>query len=350
MSDQQSSAAPATSPGSHYDAFFAAATKSCILIHLLWLVLFWALGVMPMAMYNFVSTCFFAWSLQFLLGKHNRTWALLVHMEVRLHMVLASIMVGWDTGFHYYFFLLIFVCFMNPMYGRGMRIFLAVSDVVIYLLLTQYALRPWYTVDPLYTELLNIHNILIVTITITILSSVFRKRITETIGDLEMAANTDPLTGLLNRRSMFARLEREHARYQSGAASYCVLLCDIDDFKMFNDLYGHDCGDYVLRECAQAIRGLVRNGDSVSRWGGEEFLILLPATDPEEAFHIAERIRSRIQHSVHTFQGAELRITLTFGLSSCPPSVSVSDCINQADNALMQGKQEGKNCVVSQLL
>ncbi|MCZ8518996.1 GGDEF domain-containing protein [Paenibacillus caseinilyticus] len=310
------------------------------------MVLFWGLGVLPMVIYNALSTAFFIGSFLFLLQKRPTLWALLLHFEIRLHMVLASVMVGWGTGFHYYFFILVFATFMIPMYARGMRVFLLVSDVVIYLLLYTYTAVPRYSIEPLYMELLNLHNILLVTITIALLSSVFHKRINETVGDLESAASTDPLTGLLNRRSMVDRLESEHARYHTHGVPYCILLCDIDNFKMFNDLYGHDCGDYVLRECADSIRALVRSGDSVSRWGGEEFLILLPDTGQEEAHGIAERIRSHLSQAVHSYKERELRITLTFGLSACQPADALAVCINRADQALMSGKQQGKNCVV----
>ncbi|WP_426448531.1 GGDEF domain-containing protein [Paenibacillus sp. S-38] len=348
MSDQPAYTTPPNSRASYYEALFTAATKGCVIIHLMWTMLFWGLGVLPMVLYNALSTCFFICSYLFLLKKHHTLWALLLHLEIRLHMVLASVTVGWETGFHYYFFILIFAAFMIPMYGRPMRIFLAVSDVVIYLLLYSYTPLPRYPVPDLYVDLVNIHNIVLVTVTIALLSSVFRKRITETVGELQNAASTDPLTGLLNRRSMYTRLEREQNRSQAHGISYCVLLCDIDNFKTFNDLYGHDCGDYVLRDCADSIRRLVRTGDAVSRWGGEEFLILLPETALEEAASIAERIRSHLYESVHSYEGRELHISLTFGLAACPPARSVNDCIQQADQALMLGKQEGKNRVVTQ--
>lgn len=125
-------------------------------------------------------------------------------------------------------------------------------------------------------------------------------------------------------------------------------MSDIDGFKQFNDNYGHDCGDYVLKEIASLLQGSVRKQDVVSRWGGEEFLFLLPETGSEGAVKTAEKIRKKIEAKKFHYKGLDLHITLTFGVTSCGWEEDSGEAIKRADTALLLGKNKGKNCVVFQ--
>jgi diguanylate cyclase (GGDEF)-like protein len=164
---------------------------------------------------------------------------------------------------------------------------------------------------------------------------------------LDLAARTDPLTQLSNRRDILEKIEYEKVRFERGKRPFTMILGDVDNFKSFNDLYGHSCGDTVLTAVARLMKSLVRKQDCVARWGGEEFLVLLPETDIEGGITIAEKIRDAIENHTILFNEKELSITITFGVatygSNC--SRSIDDCIRSVDLAMYAGKQKGKNCV-----
>ena len=161
-------------------------------------------------------------------------------------------------------------------------------------------------------------------------------------------ANIDPLTGLPNRRYMQKRIEQERYRAERSDREFSFIMADIDGFKQFNDNYGHDCGDYVLREIAEVLQGMVRKQDVVSRWGGEEFLFLLPETGRDGAVKTAEKIRKKIEAKKLIYDGKELGITMTFGVATCRWEDNTEEQIKRADTALLLGKNKGKNCVVFQ--
>jgi diguanylate cyclase (GGDEF)-like protein len=159
-------------------------------------------------------------------------------------------------------------------------------------------------------------------------------------------ATTDSLTGLLNRRKIQDFIEYEHERANRSQQVYSLVLADIDFFKEINDTYGHDCGDTVLQEISRILLDQVRKQDQVSRWGGEEFLLLLPDTDCEGAFFLSEKIRNSIENHTFLCGKKELKITMTFGICTRSRDTEVEDLIKQADIALYTGKERGRNCSI----
>lgn len=162
---------------------------------------------------------------------------------------------------------------------------------------------------------------------------------------LEKLANYDTLTGVSNRRHINHFLEAEVNRFERFQQKFSVLIIDIDDFKKFNDTYGHYCGDYVLREMAGLFQESIRKVDKLARWGGEEFLFLLPATDIEGCFEISEKIRKNIEQHVFQYNEANMAITISIGGSIYRNVDSkIEDIIEEADQALYKAKANGKNC------
>ncbi len=164
---------------------------------------------------------------------------------------------------------------------------------------------------------------------------------------LEEAAITDPLTGLLNRRGLYQLIDHEISRVRRNNSYFSLVLCDIDDFKKINDTYGHDCGDYVLKTIAEILNVNSREVDKVGRWGGEEFLIVLPETPLEGAVKVAEKIRRAIEEKLFLYGETSLKVTMTFGVSIFSSKTpSLDHCLKEADDALYRGKSLGKNRVV----
>ncbi|NDI78473.1 diguanylate cyclase [Psychrilyobacter piezotolerans] len=172
------------------------------------------------------------------------------------------------------------------------------------------------------------------------------QKLEETQKELKLLAMTDPLTKLLNRRSMMEKLLYEELRYRRSKRTFTIILIDIDNFKVFNDQYGHNCGDFILQLLAQEMQSFLRAQDIVSRWGGEEFLILLPETDRDGGLHLAEKLRQKISDQLFIYQNINLSISLTLGVTTYDTLEDIEECIKLADKGLYEGKNKGKNCVV----
>ncbi len=169
----------------------------------------------------------------------------------------------------------------------------------------------------------------------------------ELIEQLKVSSKTDSLTELLNRRGVMERMEIETHRFERNKKFFSIVLCDIDFFKKVNDTYGHEAGDLVLVEVGKIIKDNCRKQDVASRWGGEEFLVLLPETDLEGAKLVAEKIRNEIESHEFVYQERKIPVTMSFGLSLFTEKYeNIDDCIRLADDCLYQAKKTGRNKIV----
>jgi diguanylate cyclase (GGDEF)-like protein len=163
---------------------------------------------------------------------------------------------------------------------------------------------------------------------------------------LQTMALTDELTGLNNRRQVLARLEEEFQRAIRLGESICLISLDIDHFKNINDTFGHPFGDLVLKRVAERMLGSVRPYDIVGRVGGEEFLIIAPASTAEEAISLAERIITAIRHESITEGRARATVTASAGVTVITSDdKAITDLLRKADRALYQAKTAGRNRV-----
>jgi diguanylate cyclase (GGDEF)-like protein len=166
---------------------------------------------------------------------------------------------------------------------------------------------------------------------------------------LDQLSKIDQLTDLPNRRYMVDRLEAENSRFARHSRPYSILYGDIDNFKAVNDQYGHQTGDHALKAIAQKIRAELRQHDEASRWGGEEFLIMLPETDHDMAKEVAEKLRSAISSIEFNHGNAQLRLTMSFGVHTVDKISNIDEFINTADKKLYVAKHNGKDQVVAEL-
>lgn len=166
--------------------------------------------------------------------------------------------------------------------------------------------------------------------------------------EFQLLSITDPLTGLLNRRYMEERLAEELERSKRHHVPFSFMMVDIDDFKNYNDRHGHQAGDLALEMTAQCLKSALRSADVASRYGGEEFSLLLPQTNLSEARVIAERIRRRVERTQYPHGNTQPlgAVTVSIGLSTFGESVDTpASVIYSADQALYAAKKRGKNCV-----
>jgi diguanylate cyclase (GGDEF)-like protein len=169
------------------------------------------------------------------------------------------------------------------------------------------------------------------------------RQLEEVLLKVETLAITDPLTELFNRRHFSTTIEKEFNRTVRFQSPTSCLMIDIDYFKKINDEYGHHTGDLVLKEIAKIIKDNIRKIDTAARWGGEEFIVLLPGTKKENALHAAKRILEAI--SGHQFSGITGQITVSIGAVSVPEaSIDTAEkLIHASDLALYEAKAKGRN-------
>ena len=157
---------------------------------------------------------------------------------------------------------------------------------------------------------------------------------------------TDPLTKLFNRRHFDAEFEREYKRTKRYQNDLSIAIIDIDYFKKINDTYGHSCGDYVLKEIAYLMNSNFRQTDTLFRYGGEEFVVVLTET-PEETAHIPmERLRKLVENHVFKFHNQELKVTISVGINSKTDYESAFEMFDDADKALYEAKNSGRNKII----
>lgn len=180
-----------------------------------------------------------------------------------------------------------------------------------------------------------------------------RQRLRQQKQDLEasleqirLLATQDELTGLVNRRHMSTLLNTEQARQLRTGKAMTLVLIDLDLFKRINDEHGHQAGDTVLRTFAQAVTPQLRGTDVLARWGGEEFLLMLPETGAAEAWQCVERMREGLAQVSFEAVAPGLRQTFSAGLAVCQPGESIETVIELADQAMYRAKQAGRNCTV----
>jgi len=166
---------------------------------------------------------------------------------------------------------------------------------------------------------------------------------------LNKLSNTDPLTGLYNRRFITNKISGFHQSYMEQHIDYAVAMLDIDFFKNINDEYGHDCGDRVLCKLADTLSYYLDESSIISRWGGEEFVILIPNCGLKAAFTVVESLREKVHELTFKCTDANLKVSFSAGVASTESYSKVESnyLIHQADSALYLAKQNGRNQVIA---
>lgn len=346
------------------DAFrYTFITNAIALVHFIFCITFFLMKLYQMGIYNIVVVILYLIIAHNLSNLHSYAKIFFFYLgEIIIHSSLATYLVGWEYGFMFYLVSLIPVSFylafaitsfkrrlFYPFFTSGL-VFITVVASRIYTFIYQ----PPFQVDAQgFRVFLYLFNIGIALTATFLFSALFAievnsmQLIMESEQEkLEDQASIDPLTHFLNRRSMEEKLNNAHRNALINSVTYSLIMCDIDHFKTFNDSYGHDCGDYVLQSISKIITTQVRSKDSVCRWGGEEFLILVSDSN-EIARDVAERIRKSIEEYEFFYEGQSLHVTITLGVSTYFTSSKVKTLIDIADKRLYKGKENGRNQVVT---
>lgn len=336
--------------------------NSFIAIHFIYFCFFMWINVLPLCAYGMFSTMFYIYLSFGALRKKQVTKVLYsTVIEVIVYSMFCSAMIGWDFGFMIYLLSMIPIVFYL-FTGSDMQNAHRTSTLFTLLVILIFMVVKWYTSfhAPFYKLTLSkslvsaiyCTNCLLAFTMQTIFSYIHTAEIRQFKNNLESEkdildaiANKDPLTGLLNRRAMEPHLNKAKETAEQVGTLFSLILCDIDDFKKVNDIHGHALGDQVLKSISSTFLSNLRDSDYACRWGGEEFLMLIPSRI-DVAESIAERLRTQV--SALSFEGEKtFSVTMTFGVTEYVPGYRIEKLIKIADDNLYKGKANGKNQVVS---
>ncbi|GGE68766.1 GGDEF domain-containing protein [Streptosporangium jomthongense] len=308
--------------------------------------MFHFLGSPILAWINVVSVAMYVAAYYALKRKQNRFAVRLIWIEVIVHSALGTVIIGWGSGFHYYLLMFIPVLFMTMPLRSAVFSLIGLWGYYIGLDVLMWFMEP---VQPISSgALLGVHlfNLSVVFGMFSYLAYFYLGMVLSAQHKLRRLATVDSLTRLFNRRQGSFLAEKEISRFRRSGQPVAFMLLDVDHFKTINDRYGHEMGDRILAEIGKLIPAQLRTQDLVARWGGEEFLIILPGSDIDSAMVSAERVREALSsHDWKAATGITMTVTVSVGVSELCKSDNMASVISRADQALYRGKAGGRNRV-----
>jgi diguanylate cyclase (GGDEF)-like protein len=324
------------------------------LLHVLFLIVFQWLGIKELVFFNISSLVLYAFVL--LLNRKGLHELAIgsAYIEVNAHATLAVLLLGWGAGFFYYLLAIGPMLLFYPRYHLILKIAPAALSVLLLMGLFYYSIDhpPYYVLSHPVMTTLYVGNMVSIFGLLSYLAHYYAagadqsetqlRKLSETF---EQQAISDSLTGLFNRRAATQEVNAEIGRFHRNAEPFALVLGDIDDFKRYNDKYGHQAGDQVIKHVADLLVNNTRPYDIISRWGGEEFLIMLPGCTLKESVKIINTLRETISTHPLSYKHHTIEITVTFGIAEFGRASTLNDAIEAADQALYSGKKNGKNRV-----
>lgn len=314
-------------------------------------VLFLILGSPILAWVNVVSVALYAGAYYALRFRRNRVAVVLIWTEVLTHAALGIILIGWESGFHYYLLMFIPAICVSAPRRKAIYALLTLWAYYVGLDVLMWFIEPLQPIPETALNIVHLFNLTVVFAMFSYLASFYLRMVVSAQRKLRDMATTDSLTGLFNRRHTTYLAENELARFQRSGHPAGFLLLDIDHFKRINDAYGHETGDRVLILVADVIREELRSQDLIGRWGGEEFLAILPNTDADKAWASAERIRKAFMtRDWKASTGVGEDMTISIGVSELHQNDDLGSVIGRADTALYKSKSGGRNRVELEIM
>ena len=290
----------------------------------------------------------------FIMSYRQKTFAsyCVLNVCILLWILFSVRMFGWGIGVQTFMFVLAVFCF----FAKYKHEFIKISYLIILLIIRMYLF--FYcqnygsdiSVAQGILDAFQIVNSLFIFWSIGLISYFFSTdtqalegKLIEYNEQLKTQASIDPLTGLHNRRSTMEYLEK---LLKNAANSISICLCDIDFFKRVNDTYGHDVGDIVLKTIAEAFRTELTQGSFISRWGGEEFLLIFPQSNGDEARIELDTLRRKIKAVVFNGGDETFSVSLTYGLVEYDFHSDITTLLKEADEKLYLGKESGRDRII----
>ena len=328
---------------------------ACLAAHVLYLILFAMNGIRGMAIFNIFSVLFYLAGL-FLVPRLKERIIIVYAsvIEIIIHASVATLFVGCKADFLMFLLMIIPLVFLMPNSNKTFPFVIMAVSLILYGILRIYyndSSRAIYDIDSktLSTAFYFINLVIGVFVLVFVTTIYYHtNKYTESKlrvqnEQLRLLASVDPLTKLSNRRAMNKALDEIHAACREDKDKYVIGIGDIDDFKRVNDSYGHDFGDIVLSTIAEIIKSSLPANSEVARWGGEEFLFAIPASELMDGAEVADKIIRSVASHKFTCGNREFFVTMTFGVCEGGRSDDVDSVISRADKRLYKGKNSGKN-------
>jgi diguanylate cyclase (GGDEF)-like protein len=317
-------------------------------LHVIFGVAGFFVGALPLLAVQVVTVAIY--SVCFVLSGRGHRWlpVVLTWLDLLGHATVCGLIVGVDSGFQYYSWILLPLLFANVQRNFKIKVILAVALTALYVLIDWWLHRttPYVVVSAAALAGLRYFNIVCFLMALGFIAAAYARTADDAQQRLNALASTDTLTGLMNRRRMTDHMQKALAQARAEGRPLAVMLLDIDHFKTINDQFGHARGDHVIVAVGEVLRANVRQHDLAARWGGEEFLVLMPGASADAARETGERVRRAVANYVVRDDSDPLPVTITVGVSAWQDSERLEDTIYRADESLYVGKQAGRNRVV----
>jgi diguanylate cyclase (GGDEF)-like protein len=322
-------------------------------IHVVLFALFLVLQVPVMLAGNAVSVLVYVWCFRAIKQQRFQLAGMLMGVEIIAHAILATWVLGWDSNFYLFVFCVVPVVAFSFQRARALRVCLnlAILLVVVGGFAGRRHMGGGADIAPALMDILGVLNALAATALLLRSAALSVSFSLQMQMNLFQTAHSDSLTNLYTRRRIMQRVRQLGAQRHQQVVS--VLMLDIDHFKLINDAHGHEVGDGVLQRVAQAIRASVRSNDMAARWGGEEFLVLMPGTSLADAQVVAERVLTCIRADAGevTEMGegltAPLQVTATVAVVTMQAGEAFRDALSRVDHLLYEGKRAGRDRVMT---
>jgi len=318
------------------------------MVHAFNALLFFFLGILPLTILNIFSTAFYLIIL-FSFKENKDFYIIFTYIEIISFSLISDLFTG--GAFFYIFYvvgMISAVCYLLPPKKKMKHLFQSIGIIfaiaIFIIRIKGICLFPQYTtIVDRHKNAIGFLNLAITLFTLFYISNLYIFEINEANDKLAYCSDHDLLTGLFNRRFFEHIMLRNKTENENN---YTIAIFDIDDFKKINDTYGHQAGDCVLQTLSK-ILGDFSASDYVNvRWGGEEFVLYMPATDELKAYEHLEKLRKIVEDTTIEYEKLKIKITVTVGMSTGTDLTNYESVIRQADDKLYDGKRNGKNCVV----
>lgn len=338
---------------------------ACLIIHLVWMILFFAEGIIFLGVLNLVSCVTYLYLYTIIENDSIAKSIIICSSEVLFHTISALLCIGLHGCFDLYIIVFIPVTFFfSFIYSEKKKLLCAGGIVagIIYIILRTVMIyfHPIYEFTNRRLEacitVFNTIMCLFVLLTVTFLLcrevNQTRKELERNNQKLMFLSSHDPLTHLLNRRRL-EEVMMEIKSKDSNHGLYAAAFFDIDDFKLFNDRHGHKCGDSVLVKVSEIIcestgfeKGIEAGDTFVCRWGGEEIVVLFRGYTRNKVVEMIEKAKDQIALYRNVYEGTEISVSVTCGIAFGEDPNTLQKLIDDADTYMIKGKNSGKNCII----
>lgn len=332
------------------------------IFHAIFLIVFYLLKVKELVYINIGSLIIYAINFFVIKKHHVKTFLTLLLFEIWVHLYATTICCGWDFGFALYPFAMISVIFYtkyifnDQSFIKVIQPVICVTSILFFMILRVFTYiydKPLYSFNPIVSKIFYSFNAIAVFTFMIVFLLWYTSNVLKSEKSLHEIADYDELTELFNRHKMRDVLSKVYNDAESNKSiNFCTAIIDIDDFKIVNDTYGHDAGDYILQSVSSIMRRICKESPNtyIGRWGGEEFLIVQEYTREINegvvpCINTIKKIHDTIKTYEFNYGGHNIVVTVTGGLAARQADASIAATIRLADERLYKGKLNGKDCI-----